>query len=49
MLVELKEASVSDGRDIFELIVEIGPGRMDSSITDLIWLTVNFLISSGIG
>jgi predicted acetyltransferase len=27
MLVELKEASVSDGRDIFELIVEIGPGE----------------------
>ncbi|ETT45086.1 MULTISPECIES: GNAT family N-acetyltransferase [Paenibacillus] len=27
MLVELKEASISDGRDIFEMIVEIGPGE----------------------
>lgn len=49
MLVELKEASISDGRDIFEMIVEIGPGKMDSSTMDLIWLSVNFLISSGRG
>lgn len=27
MLIELKEASLSDGRDIFEMIMEIGPGE----------------------
>ncbi|KTD87787.1 GNAT family N-acetyltransferase [Paenibacillus etheri] len=27
MLIELKEASLSDGRDIFEMILEIGPGE----------------------
>lgn len=27
MLIELMEASLSDGRDIFEMIMEIGPGE----------------------
>lgn len=27
MLVELKEASITDGRELFEMIAEIGPGE----------------------